>query len=151
MRKILMIFAALLIWAGAAAQTPVEELVVRYGEEKGVKDFVARGARMSLVRGFLGNYGLAPIADEVDQLYVMKLGNASAQVKDDFLADFKAAVKTYEYYGKTEGKNGVVDVYVLISGPETVSELVVYNPEIYVLNSLGGNFSVSSLLSLVNK
>ena len=151
MRKILMIFAALLIWAGAAAQTPVEDLIVRYGDMKGVKDFIAKGARMNLVRGFLGNYGLAPIADEVDQLYVMKLGNASYQVREEFHTDFMAAVKTYEYYGKTEGKNGVVDVYVLISGPDTVSELVVYNPEIYVLNSLGGNFSVSSLLSLVNK
>ena len=103
-KKILMIFAALLIYAGAAAQTPVEELVVRYGEEKGVKDFVARGARMSLVRGFLGNYGLAPIADEVEQLYVMKLGNASAQVKDDFLADFKAAVKAYEIMARPRAR-----------------------------------------------
>ena len=79
-----MIFAALLIWAGAAAQTPVEDLIVRYGDMKGVKDFIAKGARMNLVRGFLGNYGLAPIADQVDQLYVMKLGNASSQVREEF-------------------------------------------------------------------
>ena len=148
MRKILMILAALFVWMGAVAQTPLEELVVRYGDKRGVRDFIATGARMTLVRGFLSKYGLAPIKDEVDELYVLMLGNASEQIKDEFLAELKEALIVYEHYGKVDGKNGLVDIYVLKSGPESVSELVVYNPEIYALNILGGNFSVSSLLSI---
>ena len=70
------------------------------------------------------------------------------QIKDEFLAELKEALMVYEHYGKVDGKNGLVDIYVLKSGPESVSELVVYNPEIYALNILGGNFSVSSLLSI---
>lgn len=132
----------------AGAQSPVDELIVRYAEVKGARDFVARGSRMSLVRGLLRNYPLAPVADQVEDLYVLKMEKASDQDKADFLAGLQSALKSYEYYGKFNGKNGLVDVYVFRSGPETVSELVIYNPEIYSLNSLGGHFSVSSLLSL---
>ena len=151
MRKILMILAALLIWVSAPAQTPVEELIVRYGEVNGARDFVAKGTRMILVRGLLSNYGLGAIEDDVEELYVLKLANTSELTKKEFLADLKTVLVTYEHYGMVDGKNGLVDVYVRKSGPESVSELVVYNPAIYTLNSLGGTFSVSSLLSLVRK
>lgn len=146
-----MILAAMLIWAGAAAQTPVEELILRYGQVSGARDFVAKGVTMTLVRGLLKNYDLAPIASEVDQLYVLRMGGASAQEQDSFMKELNETVKAYEYYGKFDGKEGLVDIYVTRSTPETVTELVIFNPELWALNSLGGNFSVSSLLNLVNK
>lgn len=146
-----MILAVLPILAGAAAQTPVEELILRYGEVSGARDFVAKGVTMTLVRGLLKNYDLAPIASEVDQLYVLRMGGASVQEQDSFMEELNDTLKAYEYYGKFDGKEGLVDIYVTRNTPETVTELVIFNPELWALNSLGGNFSVSSLLSLVNK
>lgn len=141
--------AALLVWIDAAAQTPVEELIVRYGEVKGARSFVARGTTVIFARGLLRNYELAPIANKVEELYVLRMGGASRQEQDNFMSDLKETLKVYEYYGMFDGKEGLVDIYVTRCVPDTVSELVIYNPELWSLNSLEGNFSVSSLLSLV--
>lgn len=140
------------ILAGAAsclyAQTPIEKLVMKYEDVKGARDLVAKGARMDLARPLIRKTSLAPIADNVDELAVLKMQNASQQDKARFLKDLNAALKSYQYYGKHESKNGMVDVYVLPPENGYVRELVVYNPAIYSLNSVYGKFTVKSLVEI---
>lgn len=132
----------------ASAQTPVEGVISHYEDVKGARNFIASGGKMVIARSLLRNTEVAPIASEVEKLAVLKMQNAAPSVKGEFVSELDAALKKYEYYGHQETKNGEVDIYVLPSGSDTVSELVIYNPAIYSLNSLYGNFSVQSLLSL---
>lgn len=103
---------------------------------------------MAIARSLLKRTPVAPIASEVEKLSVLKMENVSSAIRKEFVDELDAALRKYEYYGHQETKNGEVDIYVLPSGSETVSELVIYNPAIYSLNSLYGNFSVQTLLKL---
>ena len=132
----------------ASAQTPVEEVISHYEDVKGARNFIATGGRMAIARSLLRNTEVAPIASEVEKLAVLKMQNAAPSVRVQFVGALDAALKGYEYYGRQATKNGEVDIYVLPSGSDTVSELVIYNPDIYSLNSLYGNFSVQTLLKL---
>ena len=142
----------IMVMAGLApflyAQSPVERLVVKYADVKGAKDLVAKGTKMDLARPLIRKTSLAPIADNVDELAVLRLQNASEQDKARFQKELNAALKSYQYYGKHDSKNGKVDVYVEVPENGYVRELVVYNPAIYTLNSLQGRFTVKSLLEL---
>ena len=115
-----------------SAQTPVEKVMIKYEDVQGAKNFVAQGIKMTLARNLLKSTQVAPIASDVDELYIF----------------LKSALKQYDYYGTQPSKNGEVEVYVHHTGPQTVDELVIYNPEIYSLNSLYGHFTVSELLTL---
>ena len=91
---------------------------------------------------------MAAIAADVDELAVLKMGNVSEGERKQFESDLHDALKGYHYHGQEQSKNGLVDVYLLMAGGDEVEELVIYNPEIFSLNSLKGLFSVKSLLSL---
>lgn len=130
------------------AQTPVENVISRYEDVKGARNFIATGGKMAIARSLLRKTEVAPIASEVEKLAVLKMQNAAPSVRGEFVDELDAALKKYEYYGHQATNNGEVDIYVLLSGSETVSELVIYNPAIYSLNSLYGNFSVQTLLKL---
>ena len=130
------------------AQTPVEQLIIKYEDVQGAKNFVAQGIKMTLARNLLKSTQVAPIASDVDQLYILRMGGTSQSERLRFLSDLKSALKQYDYYGTQPSKNGEVEVYVHHTGPQTVDELVIYNPEIYSLNSLYGHFTVSELLTL---
>lgn len=148
-KRIIMPLVALFVSVSTLrAYTPVWNVILKYEDVKGARDFVLKGAGMAMARGFLKRYPVAPLADDVLELAVLKMGNASVQSRNAFLKDLDAALRSYEYYGKYDSENGTVDIYVLRSGPETVSELVIYNPAIFSLNSLLGNFQVSALLRL---
>ena len=130
------------------AQTPVEKLIIKYEDVPGAKNFVAQGLKMTLARGLLKSTQVAPVASDVDQLYVLRMEEASQSERLRFVSDLHAVLKQYDYYGKQPSKNGEVDIYVHHTGPQTVDELVIYNPEIYSLNSLFGHFTVSELMAL---
>ena len=83
-----------------------------------------------------------------EELAVLKMMNVSQESKESFLNDLTDALKSYDYYGRQETKNGTVDIYVLKKTEDTVEELVIYNAGIYSLNSLYGNFTAESLLKL---
>ena len=145
------IFVLFLSVSGVAlmsAQTPVETVISHYEDVKGARNFIATGGKMTIARSLLRKTEVAPIASEVEKLAVLKMQNATPSVRGEFVDELDAALKKYEYYGHQATKNGEVDIYVLLSGSETVSELVIYNPVIYSLNSLYGNFSVQTLLKL---
>lgn len=149
MKKIIMILTVFLSgWSMMNAQNPMEELIAKYADVKGARDFVASGSMMGIARGFIRKYPVAPIADDVKELAVLKMERTAEQVRIDFQKELDQVLKSYEYYGKQETKMGIVDVYVLKTSPETVSELVIYNPSIWSLNCLYGEFSVKSLLDL---
>jgi len=140
---LLMFFPAVM-----SAQTPVEEVIVKYSEVKGARNFIAKGGKLALARSLLDRTPVAPVSDDVEELAVLKMMNVSQESKESFLNDLTDALKSYDYYGRQETKNGTVDIYVLKKTEDTVEELVIYNAGIYSLNSLYGNFTAESLLKL---
>ena len=132
----------------ASAQTPVEKVILKYGNVTGAKEFLAQGGRMALARQLLKRTPVAPVAPDVNELAVLKMEGASRQLQNLFIQDLKEALKSYEYRGRQDSKNGMVDIYVLYSDKDRIRELVIYNPALLSLNSLYGSFSVDSLLEL---
>ncbi len=148
LRRILFIFLLMLAGGCLSAQTPVENVIIKYEDVSGARNFVAQGVRMILARKFIQATPVAPIASDVDALYVLKMQDTPHSTRVMFVHDLDDALKAYEYYGRHPSKNGEVDVYVHHTGPDAVDELVIYNPAIYSLNSLYGNFTVQELLAL---
>ena len=148
-------FSVLMIWSCclsfALAQTPVEKIVTKYEDVKGSKELVAKGAKMVFARALIKQTPVAPIADDVTELAVLKMANASRSDQKLFYNDLMTALKGYLYCGRHDTRNGTVDVYIMPPSKGMVKELVIYNPAIYSLNSLYGEFSVESLLSLTGK
>lgn len=136
---------------GSFAQTPVERVIEKYESVKGARYFLAKGASMRFARPILKKTPVAPIASDVDEVAVLKMEAASQYNRDMFDSDLESALKNYEYYGKHDSTNGIVDVYILKPQDDIVRELVIYNPELWSLNSLYGSFTVSSLLELNKK
>ena len=133
------------------AATPIEKLIVRYSDVKGARDFIAVGGKMAVARSLIRATPMAAIAADVDELAVLKMGNVSEGDRKQFESDLHETLKGYRYHGQEQSKNGLVDVYLLMAGGdevEEVEEVVIYNPEIFSLNSLKGLFSVKSLLSI---
>ncbi|MBQ8856032.1 MAG: hypothetical protein IJ023_07810 [Bacteroidales bacterium] len=130
------------------AATPIEKLIVRYSDVKGARDFIAVGGKMALARSLIRATPMAAIAGEVDELAVLKMGNVPEGERKQFESDLHDALKGYRYHGQEQSKNGLVDVYLLMADDDEVEEVVIYNPEIFSLNSLKGLFSVKSLLSI---
>lgn len=133
----------------SAAQTPVEKVVFKYDDVRGSKDFIATGGpRLALGKSLLKRTPVASLASDVDEIMVLKMGNASQQDKTSFLSDLHAALKTYEYHGIHPSDNGNVDVYVHKDSSGHIVELVIYNPELYNLNVLHGSFPLDALMKL---
>jgi len=152
---LLMVCVAAYIGAeGAMAQeasdatTPIEKLIVRYSGVKGARDFIAVGGKMVVARSLIRATPMAAIAGEVDELAVLKMGNVSEGERKQFESDLHDALKGYRYHGQEQSKDGLVDVYLLMASKNLVSELVIYNPETYSLNSLRGPFPMSELLEI---
>lgn len=128
--------------------TPIEKLIKEYADVKGSRDFIASGSEMILARSLIRRTNLAPVASEVDVLEVLKMQNVAPDKLQEFEKDLKAALASYEYYGKADSKNGKVDVYLTRDKSGIVNELVIYNPQTQTLNSLKGSISPSTLESI---
>lgn len=59
----------------------------------------------------------------MEVLEVLKMQNASESDIKHFEEDLMAALKSYEYYGKSDAPNGIVDVYIDKSSDGIVGEL----------------------------
>ena len=132
----------------ASAATPVESVIIKYADVKGVRQFEAKGVAMKLARGLIRKTPAAPVADYVDELSVLRVDKADSLDRTAFVSDLYSALSSYDYVGKAEAPNGIVDVYVSKPQGEFVKEFVVYNQEIYSINSLRGDIPVSTLLSM---
>ena len=89
MFKRLLFLLTLLVMAsvGLSAQTPVEKVILKYEDADGARNFIAQGLSMSLARRFLKSTQVAPIAPEVDQLYILRMGGTSQNVRQMFARD----------------------------------------------------------------
>ena len=148
MKKILLSMLMLLCVSALFAATPAEGLVQKYKDVKGARDLVAGKTLLRLVRPMMDDYQIAPIAHKVEQLAVVRLDKTSQEVRNMFVNDLKNAFTRYSYGGQSVTKNGTVDVYVHMKSEDVVDELVVFNPEKYVLSILKGIFPVEELLKL---
>ena len=73
-RNLLLIIAALTLSAAMlSAQTPVEKVILKYEDASGARNFIAQGLKMTLARNLLKSTQVAPVASDVDQLYVLKM------------------------------------------------------------------------------
>lgn len=149
--KCLLYMVVVMFVAGSQsfAQSPVENVILKYDDVKGAKDFIAQGgARLSIAKGFLKNTPVASLASDVDEVSVLRMGNTSQASKTAFLKDLKSALRSYEYHGEHPSNNGNVEVYVKRNGAGQITELVIYNPELYNLNVLHGTFPLDALMKL---
>ena len=55
------------------AQTPAAELVEKYKDVKGTRNFVARGVLMKLARTMMKEYSIAPLAHKVEEVSVLRV------------------------------------------------------------------------------
>lgn len=135
-----------------SAQSAVEKVIVKYEDTDGARYFIAQGPKMILARRLLKSTQVAPVAQDVDELYILKMQSASQSAQEKFVRDLSVALKSYEYYGKQPSKNGEVNVYIhrMAPGSAQIDELVIYNPAIYSLNSFVGQFTASQLMKLEN-
>ena len=150
MKRIIIIILAVLSFNWTAfAQTPVESLISKYEDYKGVKVFVAEGAVMSMARGYIRKSPMGPLADCVDAITIMMMKKVTDDTKQSFAQDLRKTLKSYQFYGKKEGMDkSIVEVYGSPIKNGVVHELIVFNPEKYSLFSLRGSYSVAELKEL---
>ena len=137
-----------MVSASAYSQTPVVNIIKKYADARGARSFVARDGRMKIARPILKNTPVGPLSDQVEEVSVLKMQNAPDELKSEFENELASALTSYQYHGKHDTRNGIVDVYVLLMPDGMVHEMVIYNPGIYSLNSLCGIFTPESLLKL---
>lgn len=103
----------------------------------------------------LGAYAQSPVEDLVDKykkysgkLIILHLSSASRSVQESFEKSLYSTLGAYNRFGVHSSSHGPVQVYAKFSGSNTVTELVIFNPTLYVLNDIHGDFSVNSLKKL---
>ena len=134
----------------ASAQSPIETLIASYDDVHGVKVYDTKGGPlMALVRSNIRKSPMKPLADDVQEASILIMKKASDQSKAKFLSSLRAALKSYQFYGKKPGMDGyIVEVYGNPVKNGIVTELIIFNPEIYSLFSLRGSYSIAELRAL---
>lgn len=146
----MIILAFVAISLTASAQSPIETLIASYDDVHGVKTYDMKGGpMMALVRSNIRKSPMKPLADDVQEASILIMKKASDQSKAKFLSSLRAALKSYQFYGKKPGMDGyIVEVYGNPVKNGIVTELIIFNPEIYSLFSLRGSYSIAELRAL---
>ena len=146
----MIILAFVAISLTASAQSPIETLIASYDDVHGVKTYDMKGGpMMALVRSNIRKSPMKPLADDVQEASILIMKKASDQSKAKFLSSLRATLKSYQFYGKRPGMDEyIVEVYGSPVKAGAVSELIIFNPDIYSLFSLRGSYSVAELQSL---
>lgn len=150
----LVFLLALSLFNEAAAQefdSPVTEVIREYKNMRGVRKFVAGGGKLNMARGLLKKTPVAPVAEDVTELSVLKVQNAPEDIRNSFVDALRTALKSYTYVGIQDSPIGEVEVYVMFTSPEEIDEMVIYNAEIFSLNCLHGPFLPEALHALANR
>ena len=145
MKKVLVIFFALLATVSLWGGTPAQKLVDDYKERDGVRHYLAKGAMMTFARPMMKSYSIAPLAHKVEQMYVLRVDKAAPDIQEQFLKELNSVLATYIYAGKSDTTRGIVDAYVHVASPGVADGLVVYNPKLMTLYSLIGEFTDEEL------
>ena len=152
MNKVLTSLTALALFLftlSAYAGTPAEILMHKYEEAKGISFVEAKGVSMKLARVMIRKTPAAPVADKITEVSVLKMEDADDKIRSDFHNNLKVTLKQYTYVGKSKAANGdVVDVYISQPEKDTIYEMVIFNPEKYILNSLRGQIPFLLLQSM---
>ena len=151
MKRIILIILAMMTVSSAWGGTPVEDIVLKYQDVKGAKSLVAKGLMMKMARPLLKSHSIAPLADKVQEMSVLRMDKVKPEERTVFLDDMNKCLSAYVYAGKSDTPNGVVDAYVHLSSPDVADELVVYNPKLVALYSLRGDFTTEELLKISKK
>ena len=145
---ILLIFAAFSLFAG----TPIEDLMGTTADIKGAQLFEGKGFVMKFARAAIRKTPMKPLADQVTEVTVCKIDNASTDFIKEFTSELRKVLKGYQFYGVKPGEEGhPVEVYGNYPDKNIVREIVVYNPDNHSLFSLRGEYTVEELLSLDKK
>ena len=148
MKRLVMLVLLSLLGVGAYSQSPVEDLVEKYKSYSGAKYVDLSGFELTLARPALLASPLASVASDVDKLIILHMGGVSDSVQDSFEKSLYGTLGAYKPFGKHSSYNGPVEVYAKFSDSDVVCELVIFNPTLYVLNDIHGEFRVSSLEKL---
>ena len=149
MKRILTTIISILAGASLYAGTPAEDLMLSAMDTKGVQVIEGKGFIMKFARSAIRKTPMSPLADQVTEVTVFKMEHASPDFIQDFTQRLKDVVKSYQFYGIKIGQGGhPVEVDGNYPDNNIVREIVVFNPELYSLFSLRGEYTVDELLSL---
>lgn len=152
MKRILTIITSILAAVSLYAGTPAEELILSKKDVKGVQVIEGKGFVMKFARAAIRKTPMKPLADQVTEVTVCKIDNASPDFIKEFTSELRKVLKGYQFYGVKPGEEGhPVEVYGNYPDKNIVREIVVYNPDNHSLFSLRGEYTVEELLSLDKK
>lgn len=153
MRRLIIVIISILAFSSAlSAQTPVKSLADSCEDYKGVKVIDVSGTSMTFARPYIRKSPMGSLADNVEAVTILSLKKAPDNVQGEFLARLRRTMKSYQFYGKETGEDGnIVEVYGSPIKNGVVHELVVYNPDNYVLFSIRGTYPVTELQKLAPK
>ena len=152
MKRFLTIITSILAAVSLYAGTPAEELILSKKDVKGVQGIEGKGFVMKFARAAIRKTPMKPLADQVTEVTVCKIDNASPDFIKEFTSELRKVLKGYQFYGVKPGEEGhPVEVYGNYPDKNIVREIVVYNPDNHSLFSLRGEYTVEELLSLDKK
>ena len=152
MKRFLTIITSILAAVSLYAGTPAEELILSKKDVKGVQVIEGKGFVMKFARAAIRKTPMKPLADQVTEVTVCKMDNASPDFIKEFTSKLRKVLKGYQFYGVKPGEEGhPVEVYGNYPDKNIVREIVVYNPDNHSLFSLRGEYTVEELLSLDKK
>lgn len=152
MKRFLTIITSILAAVSLYAGTPAEELILSKKDVKGVQVIEGKGFVMKFARAAIRKTPMKPLADQVTEVTVCKMDNASPDFIKEFTSELRKVLKGYQFYGVKPGEEGhPVEVYGNYPDKNIVREIVVYNPDNHSLFSLRGEYTVEELLSLDKK
>lgn len=151
MKRFVFIICLSVIALNVDAQTPVEDLIDKYREYHGATCLSLSGAELLIARPVILASPLASVVSDVQKLMVLHMSSTTDKVRSSFEANLYSTLGAYEQYGQYKSANGIVEVYAKFLDDNMVSELVIFNPNLWILNDIHGDFNVNSLEKIENK
>ena len=146
MKCILIISLFIFSYMDLNAQTPIEDLIIRYKDSAGVQCFVAENEDMSQVYKAFAASPLSSIAYDVMSFYILKMSTASFDIIERFMRNVDDVLRTnYTDFSMDFPLGGESRVYVTFLNKNIISEMIIYNPALLILNDIQGEFNVKSL------
>ena len=146
MKCILIISVFIFSYMDLYAQTPIEDLITRYRDCSGAQCFVADNDNISPVHEAFATSPLSPIADDVTSFYILKMASAPLNMIEGFRRNIDEILRTYYTdFSADCHLGGNSHAYVSFLDKDVVSELVIYNPSLLILNDIQGEFDINSL------
>jgi hypothetical protein len=148
MKRIYVVICLALGSVGLYAQTPVEDLIDKYRKSSGASCVSLSGFELTLARPDLQASPIGPVASDVQKLMVLHMDSTANSVRDSFEKNLYGTLGAYERYGQHKSSNGMVEIYAKFLDEDHVSELVIFNPNLWIVNDIHGYFSLASLEKL---